>query len=62
MILCYKIASDITKGEYPCIISRDNHDLRGYAAETLTNYMLTDNGKSYYTFKLGSIWGILVGT
>lgn len=62
MILCYKIASDITKGELPCIISRGNHDLRGYGAENLTNYMPTDNGNSYYTFKVGCIWGILVDT
>jgi 3',5'-cyclic AMP phosphodiesterase CpdA len=62
MTLCYKIASEITKGEYPCIVSRGNHDLRGYRAEELANYMPGDNGKSYYTFKVGCIWGILVDT
>ncbi len=60
--LCYKIASEITKGEFPCVISRGNHDLRGYRAEALANYMPTDNGRSYYTFKLGCIWGLLVDT
>lgn len=62
IILCYKIASEVTKGELPCIISRGNHDLRGLEAENLAMYMPGDNGKSYYTFKAGCIWGILVDT
>lgn len=62
MILCYKIASGVTKGEFPCIISRGNHDLRGAKAEELALYMPGDNGKSYYTFRTGCIWGILVDT
>jgi len=62
MILCYKIASEVTKGEIPCIISRGNHDLRGFEAEKLAMYMPGDNGKSYYTFRVGCIWGILVDT
>lgn len=60
IILCYKIASEITKGEIPCIISRGNHDMRGANAERLADYMPGDNGKSYYTFRIGCIWGILV--
>ncbi len=62
MLLCYEIASDITEGTIPCIISRGNHDLRGYGAEDLAKYMPGDNGKSYYTFRIGCIWGILVDT
>ena len=60
VILCYKIASEVAKGEVPCIISRGNHDLRGPGAENLEKYMPGDNGKPYYTFKLGCIWGMLV--
>ncbi|MBR1970598.1 MAG: metallophosphoesterase [Clostridia bacterium] len=60
--LCYEITGNIAKGEIPCIISRGNHDLRGYLAETVTNYMPTQNGKSYYTFKVGCIWGIVIDT
>jgi len=60
IILCYKIASEVTKGEIPCIISRGNHDLRGAGAENLAKNMPGDNGKSYYTFRVGCIWGILV--
>lgn len=60
IILCYKIASEVTGGEIPCIISRGNHDLRGYQAQNLAKYMPGDNGNSYYTFRVGCIWGILV--
>lgn len=62
MVLCYKIASAITKGEYPCVISRGNHDLRGYRAAELSNYMPSDNGRSYFTFQIGCIWGLLIDT
>lgn len=62
LMTAYKIASGITKGEYPCVISRGNHDLRGNYAEKLAEFMPGDNGKSYYTFRLGCIWCILVDT
>ncbi|MDY4976920.1 MAG: metallophosphoesterase [Clostridia bacterium] len=62
MIACYKIASEVTKGEIPCVISRGNHDLRGQGAESLAGYMPGDEGRSYYTFRVGCIWGILVDT
>ncbi len=62
LMVAYKIASSITKGEYPCVISRGNHDLRGNYAEKLADFMPGDNSKSYYTFRLGCIWCILVDT
>ena len=55
VILPYQIASDITKGEIPVIISRGNHDLRGENAEKLDKLLPTANGKSYYTVSLGEI-------
>lgn len=60
LILCYKIASAVTGGEYPCVISRGNHDMRGVGAENLSDVMPTLNGKTYYTFKIGCIWGMVV--
>lgn len=60
IILTYKITSEITRGEIPCVISRGNHDMRGPNAENLSAYMPGDNGKSYYSFKIGCIWGLLV--
>ncbi len=56
----YRIASEVTGGEIPCIISRGNHDLRGSAAEHLAEYMPDRYGKSYYSFRVGCIWGLLV--
>lgn len=60
VITCYKIASNLTAGTVPCIISRGNHDLRGKYAEVLVDHMPNRNGNSYYTFRVGCIWGILV--
>lgn len=56
----YEIASRITKGEYPCVYSRGNHDLRGACAEKLEDYTPTDNGLTYFTFKVGDIWGVIL--
>ncbi len=58
----YKISGDITKGERPCVFSRGNHDMRGTFAEEIASYTPTSNGKSYFTFKLGPIWGIVLDT
>lgn len=60
IMLSYRIAYDITKGEIPCVISRGNHDLRGKYAEKLEEFMPVDNGKSYYTVKIGPIWIIIL--
>ncbi|MBE6689333.1 MAG: hypothetical protein E7588_08705 [Ruminococcaceae bacterium] len=56
----YQIAQRITHGNIPVVLSRGNHDMRGIYAEKLADYTPTDNGRSYFTFRLGAIWGILV--
>ncbi len=58
--MVYQIASGITKGEIPCVFSRGNHDTRGKFAEFLADYTPNSNGKSYYTFSIGDLWGLLV--
>ena len=58
--LTFKLCDAITGGEHPCVFSRGNHDLRGVYAEKLEYYSPTSNGKSYYTFRLGKIWGIVL--
>lgn len=55
ILLSYKIASDITNGEIPVIISRGNHDLRGNKAEYLEKLFPTSNGKSYFTASAGTM-------
>lgn len=56
----YEIASKITGGSRPVVFSRGNHDLRGIYAETFADYTPSHNGNTYYTFRLGSIWGIVL--
>ncbi len=55
----YEICSKITSGNIPTVFSRGNHDLRGNYAEKFADYTPNYLGKTYYTFRLGSIWGIL---
>ncbi len=57
--MVYQIASGITKGEIPCVFSRGNHDTRGKFAEFLADYTPNSNGKSYYTFNVGDLWGLV---
>ncbi len=56
--IIYQIAEAITGGEIPIIFARGNHDLRGYYAEQIANHTPNHNGKTYFTFRLGSIWGV----
>ncbi len=56
----YEICSRITKGEVPIIFSRGNHDTRGIYAEQIAEYTPCENGNSYFGFKLGNIYGIVL--
>ena len=56
----YTIASLITKGTIPVIFSRGNHDTRGIYAESIADYTPTRNGASYFSFKLGNLWGLVL--
>lgn len=56
----YEIAGRITKGSVPCVFSRGNHDMRGIYAEQLADYTPTAAGKSYFTFRAGPLWGIVL--
>ena len=56
----HKIASEITNGEIPVVFSRGNHDMRGIYGEKLSEHTPTDQGNSFFTFRLGSIWGIVL--
>lgn len=42
------IASKITKGEYPVVYARGNHELKGKYAEEFHNFVGTYNNKFYY--------------
>ncbi len=56
----YEISGRITHGHVPCVFARGNHDLRGCFAEKLADYTPTDAGRSYYTFRAGPVWGIVL--
>ena len=56
----YEISSELTHGEKPIIFSRGNHDTRGIYAEKIADYTPTRGEFSYFTFRLGGIWGIVL--
>lgn len=56
----YRIAWELTHGRIPVLFSRGNHDMRGKYAEHFSDYVPQWNGKFYYTFRLGPIWGIVL--
>ncbi len=56
----HQIASQLTKGEIPVVFSRGNHDMRGIYAEKIADHTPTDAGRSYYSFRLGHIWGLVL--
>ncbi|MCQ2449774.1 MAG: metallophosphoesterase [Clostridia bacterium] len=59
-LIAYRIAAAITHGNIPVVMARGNHDLRGYIAEHYAEYFPNQNGNTYYTFRVGSIWGIVL--
>ena len=57
----YLISGAVTKGRVPCVFARGNHDLRGIGAESLADYTpVTRAGESYFTFRLGPVWGLVL--
>ncbi len=56
----FQIVDQITHGERPTVFARGNHDLRGQFAECMEEYIPTLNGNTYYTFRLGALWGIVL--
>ncbi len=55
-----EIASGVTGGHCPVVFARGNHDTRGIHAEDMPNYIPTVNGRTYYTFRVGPVWGLLL--
>ena len=56
----HEIAAQLTHGEIPVVFSRGNHDTRGIYAENIADHTPTDNGCSYYSFRLGRLWGLVL--
>lgn len=56
----HEIASEISGGEIPVVFSRGNHDTRGIYAENIADHTPTANGVSYFSFRMGHIWGLVM--
>ncbi len=56
----YAIIEGLTHGEIPTVFARGNHDLRGYFAEQIGDHIPNQNGNTYYSFRLGSLWGLVL--
>lgn len=56
----YRICSGITEGTLPIVFSKGNHDTRGIYGEEFERYTPEDNGRPYYTFRLGKLWGLVL--
>lgn len=56
----YEIAAQITGGQKPIVYSRGNHDTRGIYAENIAEYTPCENGCSYFSFRLGKLWGLVM--
>lgn len=54
----FEIISKTTEGTKPVVFTRGNHDLRGVCAELFAQYAPKKDGKTYYSFRLGNIWGL----
>lgn len=56
----YILCDRLLGGSKPAVFSRGNHDLRGNYAEKFAEYTPNAGGNTYYTFRLGGIWGMLL--
>lgn len=55
-----EIAAALTGGRCPVVFARGNHDTRGIHAEDMPDYVPTCNNRTYYTFRLGRVWGLVL--
>ncbi len=60
LTVIHRIAGSVTHGAHPVIFARGNHDLRGVYAENIADHTPTDNGRSYYTVRVGSVWAVVL--
>ena len=56
----YEICSRITRGHIPVVFSRGNHDMRGNFAEAFADYTPNHLGNTFYSFRLGALWGVVL--
>ncbi len=60
VLAVFDIAGGVTGGERPVIFARGNHDTRGRFALEFTDFIGTDEGRTYFTFRTGALWGVVL--
>ena len=60
LMTVFRINDALTGGTKPLLFTRGNHDLRGRYAEEYAQFVPSDNGRFYYSFRLGSVSGVLL--
>lgn len=58
--LIFRLCEAVTGGQRTCVFSRGNHDLRGFCAENIAEYSAAEDGHSYYSFRAGRVWGMVM--
>ena len=56
----HRLTAAVTQGRFPAVYVRGNHDTRGPMAEHLMDYIPTRGDATYYTFRAGSVWGVVL--
>ena len=56
----YDICERLTGGSKPVVFSRGNHDMRGNYAEKFAEFTPNASGNTYYTFRVGGLWGVVL--
>ncbi|HRV72477.1 MAG TPA: metallophosphoesterase [Eubacteriales bacterium] len=62
MDACYflKLAGKVTGGAIPVVYARGNHETKGVMADEYYKYVGSSGQSFYYTFRIQSIWGIVL--
>lgn len=55
-----RFMGEVTDGRIPAICARGNHDTRGRLAECYPDYFPANGKKTYYTFTLGALEGVVL--
>jgi DNA repair exonuclease SbcCD nuclease subunit len=54
------LANGISGGNIPVVYARGNHETKSKQAESLYKYVGASDTNYYYTFRLGSVWGVVL--
>ncbi|MBR5546820.1 MAG: metallophosphoesterase [Clostridia bacterium] len=60
LLAIYDLLSNTAGGGRPVVFARGNHDYRGRLAIEMPQYIGNRDGHTYFTFRLGSLWGIVL--